>query len=91
MKLEFSAPDRQKYPSIGFAEEAMRRGGTMPAVMNAANEIAVERFRREEIRFTQIWSIVEKTMTAHDPHPQESFAVIKEADAWARGFAAQCN
>ena len=91
LKLEFSAPDRQKYPSIGFAEEAMRRGGTMPAVMNAANEVAVERFRREEIRFTQIWSIVEKTMAAHDPHPQESFAVIKEADAWARGFAAQCN
>jgi 1-deoxy-D-xylulose-5-phosphate reductoisomerase len=62
LTLEFSAPDRKKYPSIGFAEEAMRQGGTMPAVMNAANEAAVERFRREEIRFIQIWSIVEKTM-----------------------------
>ena len=89
LTLEFSAPDRKKYPSIGFAEEAMRQGGTMPAVMNAANEVAVERFRKEEIRFTQIWSIVEKTMSAHNTMPQESFAVVKEADSWARTFAAQ--
>ena len=91
LSLEFSAPDRKKYPSIGFAEEAMRQGGTMPAVMNAANEAAVERFRREEIRFTQIWSIVEKTMNAHKTLPQESFAVLKEADAWARAFAAKSS
>ena len=63
----------------------------MPAVMNAANEAAVERFRREEIRFTQIWSIVEKTMNAHKTLPQESFAVLKEADAWARAFAAKSS
>jgi 1-deoxy-D-xylulose-5-phosphate reductoisomerase len=87
--LEFSAPDREKYPSIGFAEEAMRQGGTMPAVMNAANEVAVERFRNGDIRFTRIWSIVEKTMDAHKTLPQESFAVVKEADAWARAFAGQ--
>ena len=89
LTLEFSAPDRVKYPSIGFAEEAMRQGGTMPAVMNAANEVAVERFRNGDIRFTRIWSIVEKTMDAHKTLPQESFAVVKEADAWARAFAGQ--
>lgn len=89
LTLEFSAPDRVKYPSIGFAEEAMRQGGTMPAVMNAANEVAVERFRNGDIRFTRIWSIVEKTMDAHKALPQESFAVVKEADAWARAFAGQ--
>ncbi len=89
LTLEFSAPDRVKYPSIGFAEEAMRQGGTMPAVMNAANEVAVERFRNGDIRFTRIWSIVEKTMDAHKTLPQESFAVVKEAEAWARAFAGQ--
>ena len=89
LTLEFSALDRVKYPSIGFAEEAMRQGGTMPAVMNAANEVAVERFRNGDIRFTRIWSIVEKTMDAHKTLPQESFAVVKEADAWARAFAGQ--
>ena len=65
----------------------MNRGGTLPGVMNAANEVAVDRFRRGEIPFPAIWSIVEKTMTAHETQPQSDLAAIRSADAWARRYA----
>ncbi len=88
LTLQFEEPDRKRFPSLDFAEEAMRCGGTMPAVMNAANEVAVEKFHRGEIAFPTIWSIIEKTMAAHRVEPQESLAQILEADRAARSFAA---
>ena len=88
LNLEFHLPDRKRFPSLEFAEEAMRRGGTMPAVMNAANEVAVEKFRRGEIEFARIWKIIEATMNAHRPEPQRDLATIREADTEARRFAA---
>ena len=88
VQLTFALPDRKKFPSLDFAEEAMRCGGTMPAVMNAANEIAVEKFFRGEIAFPQIWSIIEQTMSAHRAAGQDILEEILEADRWARDYAA---
>ncbi|MDD3886380.1 MAG: 1-deoxy-D-xylulose-5-phosphate reductoisomerase [Victivallaceae bacterium] len=87
-KLEFCRPDTSKYPSLGFARIAMRQGGTLPTVMNAANEVAVEKFRRGELKFTGIWSVIERVMKSHQVMPQSSFEVVREADAWARRTAA---
>ncbi len=88
LNLDFRLPEPGKYPALGFARHAMRSGGTLPGVMNAANEVAVEKFRRGEIRFPAIWGIIEKTMSAHRVEPQESLEGIRAADAWARNFAA---
>ncbi|MFA7184769.1 MAG: 1-deoxy-D-xylulose-5-phosphate reductoisomerase, partial [Victivallales bacterium] len=85
--LSFSKPDRKKIPSLDFAYEALRQGGTMPAVMNAANEIAVEKFRKGEIAFPEIWAIIEKVMGQHKTAEQDSVETVLEADAWARRSA----
>ena len=86
--LELQLPEPGRYPALVFAEEAMKRGGTLPGVMNAANEVAVDKFRRGEIRFPAIWRIIEKTMSAHEVEPQSDFQTIRVADAWARAYAA---
>ncbi len=85
--LEFALPDRTRFPSLDFAVHAMRAGGTMPAVLNAANEVAVGRFRRKEIRLTDIWKIIEKTMEQHILLEDSQLDAILSADAWARSFA----
>ena len=87
LDFDFRLPDRRKFPSLDFADEAMRRGGTLPAVMNAANEVAVEKFRRGEIGFSRIWSIIEQTMAAHEVEPQRDLETINAADREARVFA----
>lgn len=88
-RLSFQIPDRKRFPSLDFAYEALRRGGTMPAVMNAANETAVEAFSSGKVAFTAIWSIIEKVMAAHRTRPQESLATVLEADQWARDAASE--
>ena len=85
--LTFERPDRKKFPSLDFAYEALKSGGTVPAVMNAANEIAVERFRKSEIRFTDIWVIIEKVMSSHRKLDRPSLDAILSADKWARAEA----
>ena len=86
-KLEFSEVDPAVFPSIGLAREALRRGKTFPAVMNAANETARARFLSGEIGFTGIWHIVEKTLEAHEPLDDGDLAQILEADRRAREYA----
>jgi len=86
--LSFEAPDRSRFPALDFAYSAIRSGGAMPAVMNAANEVAVERFRKGEIGFTQIWKVIEKTMSLHIPLENPDLGEILSADAWARERAA---
>jgi len=86
--LTFEKPDRKIFPSLDFAYEALKCGGTVPAVMNAANEIAVERFRKSEIRFTDIWLIIEKVMSSHRKLDRPSLDAILSADKWARALAA---
>ena len=91
VSLDFREPDRSRFPSLDFAYHAMRVGGTMTAAMNAANEVAVDKFRRGEIGFAAIWTIIEKTMSAHRAEPQSDLAAIRDADRRAREFASQLH
>lgn len=88
-KLEFYAPDKKKFPSLEFAEAALRAGGTLPAVMNAADEVAVERFCAGEINFGGIWQIIGDVMERCPVERQESLEQVLEADARARTMARQ--
>ncbi len=90
-ELTFELPDRKRFPSLDFAYEALRQGGDMPAVMNAANEVAVARFRRGEIRFTDIWTVIEKTMAAHTVMAYAELDEVLAADSQARAFALECK
>ena len=89
LELRFEPPDRKKFRSIDLAFEAMRRGGTSPAVLNAANDVAVERFLRREIAFPAIWTLVERAMSRFDGHPESDIAAIRALDAEVRRFAAE--
>ncbi|BAU40681.1 1-deoxy-D-xylulose-5-phosphate reductoisomerase [Leptolyngbya sp. O-77] len=84
--LTFRAPDHQKYPCMGLAYAAGRAGGSMPAVLNAANEQAVDLFLREKIQFLDIPRLIEQTCDRHHPHnlPQPTLNDILAADQWAR-------
>ena len=90
-QITFELPDRQVFPALDFAYAALRQGGTLPAVMNAANEAAVELFCRNKIKFTDIWRIIDKTMSAHIIIKHPSLEEILAADCWARDFAGRIN
>ena len=85
--LTFARPDPERYPSLGLAYEAMRIGGTMPAVLNAANETAVALFLDGKIGFLGIYEIVRRVSERHAPVPDPDLDQILEADAWARTTA----
>ncbi len=85
--LTFEAPRDDVFPALGLARQAGNTGGTMPAVFNAANEVAVDRFRAGEITFPDIWRVVEGVMEAHDAVPSPGLPAILAADAEARGMA----
>ena len=85
--LSFELPDRKRFPSLDFAYEALQKGGTMPTVMNAANEVAVQRFRKGEISFTGIWKIIENAMSSHNPLDRPELDAILSADKEARELA----
>ncbi len=82
--LTFENPDHEKFPSLRLAQAAARTGGTMPAVFNAANEVAVARFVDGRIRFVEIFETVEKVMSGHRPVASPTLDAILEADQWAR-------
>ena len=82
--LNFYKPDFEKFPSLLLAYEAGRIGGTMPAVLNAANEIAVELFLNREISFTRIPEVVEKVMENHKAEFHPNLEEIIKIDLWAR-------
>ncbi len=81
--LSFAEPDPRRYPALQVAREALSAGGTMPAVMNAANEVAVARFLKGEIGFTDIVQCVREVMDRHAPQPA-TLEAVQEADTWAR-------
>jgi len=89
--LTFERPDTAVFPSLNYAREAATMGGTMPAVMNAANEVAVQRFLAGEIPFTGIFTVVRTVMDRHQPAPARDVETILEADRWAREAAASLN
>ncbi|WP_301859780.1 1-deoxy-D-xylulose-5-phosphate reductoisomerase [uncultured Megasphaera sp.] len=86
-KLEFFSPDNKKFPSLPLAYEAGTIGGTMPCVLNGANEEAVYAFLRKEISFTRIFDIVRRVMEQHVPCRDVTLESIRAADAWARRCA----
>lgn len=85
--LTFEAPDVERFPALALARRAGEVGGTLPAVLNAANEVAVEAFVNRRISFPQITEAVQRTMAAHQIVPQPTLAQILAADAWARTVA----
>ncbi|MDN5294129.1 MAG: 1-deoxy-D-xylulose-5-phosphate reductoisomerase [Eubacteriales bacterium] len=85
--LHFEPADEERFPCLRLAYAAGRRGGTMPAVLNAANEVAVARFLRREIGFLDIPRVVEEVMAAHVPGKGEELEEILAADRWAREVA----
>jgi 1-deoxy-D-xylulose-5-phosphate reductoisomerase len=82
--LTFEEPDPERFPSLLLARKAGEIGGTLPAVLNAANEIAVEAFVNRRINFPQISETVHRTMDKHRVVSHPSLDQILEADAWAR-------
>ncbi len=85
--LEFYEPDFRRFPCLTLAREAARRGGTWPAALNAADEVAVYAFLDGKIRFTDIARIVEKTLAKHKGPGRISLDAVLETDSWARRTA----
>jgi 1-deoxy-D-xylulose-5-phosphate reductoisomerase len=87
--LTFEAPDLERFPCLRLALEAGRRGGTYPAVLSAADEVAVELFLEQRISFLDIATLVEEALEQHQSIPHPSLEEILAADAWARERAAK--
>jgi 1-deoxy-D-xylulose-5-phosphate reductoisomerase len=85
--LTFKKPETKRFPCLSHAYRALQAGGTMPSVLNAANEIAVHAFLKGRIRFTEIPKIISKTMKHHTVLPDTELDVVIEADRWARNKA----
>ncbi len=86
-QLDFEAPRRADFPAIDLAVQAGTVGGTLPAVYNAANEIAVAAFIEGRLAFPGIWQTVARTMDAHETIQNPDLEAILAADAWARASA----
>ncbi len=88
-KLEFEAPRLADFPALNLARAAGETGGTLPAVLNAANEVAVATFLARGCSFPKIWQTVERTMGEHRSVAGADLPAIMEADQWARRRAAE--
>ena len=86
-RLDFEEPDTERFSSLNLARRAGEEGGTLPAILNAANEVAVEAFCNREIEFTAITKIVADTMDAHKFISAPTLEEILEADSWTRKTA----
>ena len=86
-ELHFGAPDLSRYPCLALAMEAGRRGGTYPAVLSAADEVAVDAFLSGRIGYAQIPNIISDTLNAHVPAADDALEPVLAADAWGRGHA----
>ena len=83
-RLEFFPPRYDDFPALNLARRAGETGGTLPAVMNAANEVAVAGFLERQVRFPDIWQIVEDVMNRHTSVAHADLDAILQADHWAR-------
>ncbi len=83
-ELTFESVDQEKFPALALAFEALRQSGSMPTVLNAANEVAVDAFLAGKIGFYGIPEICAKVMARHRAEPLQSLGQVREADAWAR-------
>ena len=89
-RLDFQAPDEQRFPCLRLARQAAQQGGTAPAMLNAANEVAVAAFLERRIRFVEIPSIIERVLNAEPVRPVEDLHGVLAADARARELAESC-
>ncbi|WP_352400784.1 1-deoxy-D-xylulose-5-phosphate reductoisomerase [Anaerotignum sp.] len=89
--LTFQEPDLETFRCLALAYQALETGGTLPAVLNGANEIAVERFLNGKISFLQIPELIEQTMNAYTVKYEYTLEDLLEADKWARSFASNLN
>lgn len=83
-KLTFYPPDTETFPCLRYAFDALKEGGTMPAVLNGANEIAVNAFLEKRVPFNAIPVIIDKAMNSHDTKTDIRLESVIEADRWAR-------
>jgi len=88
-RLTFRELDRDAFPAVDLAYRAGQRGSTYPAVLNAANEVAVTAFLEERIRLTMIPEVVGAVMDEHEPAETVSVVTLGRADAWARRRSAE--
>ena len=88
-KLEFQAPDFARFPCLRLAFAALDAGGAAPAILNAANEVAVQAFLDQRIRYTDIAAVVEQTLERVSPRGVNTLATILAADAQARAMAGE--
>ena len=86
-RLEFLAPDHGRFPCLGLAYRALRAAGTLPVVLNAANEVAVEAFLDAKLGFTSISRVIERSMNAHTVERVSTLDDVRRVDAWARDKA----
>ena len=86
-QLSFEAPDLERFPCLALAVRAARAGGTLPAVLNAANEVAVAAFLDRRLNFDDIAAVIESVLQQHQVRPVRSLDDALAADAWARGRA----
>ena len=86
-QLDFQATDTTRFPALSLARQAMQEGGLAPAILNAANEIAVAAFLQQKIRFTEIATVVEHTLNQIQNSAAESIELILQADQNARAIA----
>jgi 1-deoxy-D-xylulose-5-phosphate reductoisomerase len=84
LRLDFDVPDHERFPCLGLAYRALERGGTLPAVLNAANEEAVTAFLDGRSGFTAIPQAIRDVMDDHSPRPVDTLDDVLAADAWAR-------
>ena len=88
--LDFQAPDTDRFPCLGLAYQALRAGAAFPAVLNAANEVAVAAFLERRLPFPAIPRVIETTLEAaagRAPGEPAALAEVRELDAWARSFS----
>ena len=83
-RLEFHEPALDRFPCLALAYAALRDGGTMPVVLNASNEVAVEAFLDGKLGFTAIPRVIEKTMNAHEIERVSTIDTVRRVDRWAR-------
>lgn len=91
-RLEFEAPDHERFPCLGHAYRALRAGGAYPIVLNAANEVAVTSFLDEALPFSRIPQVIERALDAYahqETGPPTTIGEICAVDAWSRAFSAE--
>ena len=86
-RLDFSDPPIDRFPCLGLAYRALRAGGTLPVVLNAANEVAVSAFLDRKLGFMTVPLVIQRTMDAHSSEPVSTLQVVRRADQWASEYA----